>query len=77
MCDRGFSSRMSPSLSYSKLQNRQNNRVWAKSTVNVLLTEKVKFPGKSCVGGGVYRVLSHLHLIPKGQPVTAEYVEYI
>ncbi|KAI6655736.1 Transposable element Tcb1 transposase [Oopsacas minuta] len=54
--------------------NKQNDRVWAKSSSNVPPTEKVKFPGKIMVWGVMsYRALSHLHIIPKGQTVTSEY----
>ena len=54
--------------------NKQNDRVWAKSSVNVPPTEKVKFPGKVMVWGVMsYQALSHHYIIPKGQTVTSEY----
>ena len=54
--------------------NKQNDRVWAKSSVNVPTTEKVKFPGKVMAWGVMsYQAFSHLHIIPKGQTVTSEY----
>jgi transposase len=54
--------------------NRQTDRVWAYKKEQVAPTQKVKFPLKIHVWGVMsYRALSELHIIPRGQTVTANY----
>ena len=54
--------------------NRQNNRVWAHRPSEVPPTETVRQPLKIMVWGMMsYRGLSDLHIIPRGQTVTADY----
>lgn len=54
--------------------NRQNDRVWAHCSSEVPPTETVKQPLKIMVWGMMsYRGLSDLHIIPRGQTVTANY----
>lgn len=54
--------------------NRQNDRVWAHTSKEVPATETVKHPRKVMVWAMMsYRGLSELHIIPRGQTVTAEY----
>lgn len=54
--------------------NRQNDRVWAHNSSQVPVVETVKQPLKILVWGMMsYRGLSDLHIIPRGQTVTADY----
>lgn len=54
--------------------NRQNDRVWAHNSSEVPVTETVKHPLKVMVWGMMsFRGLSDLHIIPRGQTVTADY----
>ena len=54
--------------------NRQNDRVWAHNPSEVVPTETVKHPTKVLVWGAMsFQGLSDLHVIPRGQTVTATY----
>ena len=59
--------------------NRQNDRVWAHDSSEVPVTETVKQPVKIMVWGMMsFRGLSDLHVVPRGQTVTADfYVEEV
>ena len=54
--------------------NRQNDRIWAKDSSQIIPVKRVKFSNKIHVWGMMsYRALSELHIVPKGQTITAEY----
>ena len=56
--------------------NRQNDRVWAHGSSDVVPTETVKHPTKVIVWGAMsFRGLSDLHVVPRGQTVTASYYQ--
>ena len=54
--------------------NRQNDRVWSHSSIDVQPFKSVKFPAKIQVWGMMsHRALSELHIIPLKQSVNGEY----
>ena len=54
--------------------NRQNDRVWSRSSADVQPFKCVKFPAKIQVWGMMsHRALSELHIIPQKQNVIGEY----
>lgn len=54
--------------------NRQNDRVWAKSSGNIEPVVRKKFPGRVMVWGMMsHSVLSELHIIPQGKTVNPAY----
>ena len=54
--------------------NRHNDRVWAKSTMDVPPLISVKFPTKIHVWGLMsHQALSQLHIIPQGQSINSSY----
>ena len=54
--------------------NRQNDRVWSHSSIDVQPFKRVKFPAKIQVWGMMsHRVLSELHIIPQKQSINGEY----
>lgn len=56
------------------LPNRQNDRVWSKSSRNIEPCLRIKFPPKIQVWGMIsFQAVSELHLIPKGQMVNGAY----
>ena len=54
--------------------NRQNDRVWSRSSIDVQPYKSVKFPAKIQVWGMMsHQALSKLHIIPQKQNVNGEY----
>ena len=54
--------------------NRQNERVWAHSSAEVSVIDTVKQPLKIMVRAMMsHSGLSELHIVPRGQTVTAQY----
>ena len=53
---------------------RQNDRIWASNSLNIIPQETVKFPPKFMVWGMMsFRAISELHFIPPKQTVNTEY----
>ncbi|XP_043229039.1 uncharacterized protein LOC122385098 [Amphibalanus amphitrite] len=65
--------RVEPKL-HGSTATKTNDRVWAQNSSEVPVIETVKQPGKVLVWGMMsFRGLSDLHIVPRGQTVTADY----
>ena len=69
-----FSDESVSELMHPPKRQKKNERVWAHSSAEVPVIETVKLPLKVMAWAMMsHRVLSDLHIFPRGQTVTAEY----